>query len=470
MKKVILCVLYSILLTACQSSITIIPDSVSGNGLVVADVAGYGLDELTGADPVINGKTYIGGIRNGKLLLELSPGEYTLEHLNAVLDFVGGYRSYTTTYINYPVKRKFRVEAGKATNLGTLYYYNAPIQQYNYVLQNNRNATGFTLESTNQHFLLQNLDNSSSMRSYLRDNRPDLYKSLQGNKIRLEQGDYLRKDISTVQNAAASYSLSKKFIRKEKIGKYVGGAAGSIGLVGYSNGYPVITGVIKTDEVMDFSQCNGHFDRLICMLSRREYLSVFNNKVSRHKVPGNVEMNSAYITDRATILVDDYFNIYTKLHSGKKWYRYTKAKTQHAVPKDSYAPDAINAFRFSPELNGFYIYAYKQDASEFPVIFTDYRSFSMKKVDVPKSIENIIAINDTERGTYAGLTDTLMSNSELFFKPVNAQAWKRLEIPSESCKDIRFMDEAGLKMEVTCTAKKLKYMSLDGGNTWGYVR
>jgi hypothetical protein len=100
------------------------------------------------------------------------------------------------------------------------------------------------------------------------------------------------------------------------------------------------------------------------------------------------------------------------------------------------------------------------------VVHLDYNKFGLKSIDVPKEIENIIVVKDTAAGMYAGITDTIMSDSELYHLPKNSNQWVKRIIPSHGCKDVIFLDDSGQNIEVICSEVKIRYRTANGGITW----
>jgi hypothetical protein len=404
------------------------------------------------------------------MLVELPPGEHTLELFHDVpmitsLDGVVE-EDFSSQENKYPVKRKFRIESGTATNLGKLFYYDANPDSLKLLKKTNINTVGFSIRDE-YFYVLAYLDNSVTMKKFMKNNHSQLYDKLEGSKIHLERGNYLSlKDLTVVQNETANYALRQKLKRHQTFGSYVGGKVGSVGVIKYNNGTAKIEKVIETNNVMNFSQCSGDFDRLICMLDRRKFLTVYNDQVTTHEVPAKLEVNSAYITDTATILVDDYFNVYTKLHSDEKWHKNSKFKSQLAIEKNNNYHSGLNDFKFSSGKNGIYIYAYNQNLLDLPVLFNDYLTNSKSIVKFPEKIKNIIEIKDTNKGLYAATSRHAISSSELFYLSSFSESWVKHMIPASSCLDIVFQDTAGDNIEAVCENNQVGLISYNGGETW----
>ncbi len=467
MKKIVSIFCIVLFLQACQSK----PVLVSGNGILIAQVSSTGLDGLENSVPVINNKKYPGGLKGGYLIITLPPGEYTLNHFLYVPMIASSdgviVEDFETLDTVYPVDRKFRVEAGKATNLGKLFYYDTSSERYKAAMDKNMSTAGFYHGVDDVYYLLAYLDNGAAMRHYISENHAELYNFLTGNKMRLERGNYLSlKNLKNIQNDTATNALWLKLKRHETIGTYVGGKAGSVGVVDHSQNLLKIEKVIKTNNVMNFSDCNGDRSRLVCMLDRQHYITVYNNTVTKHKVPANIEVNSAFITDSLTVLVDDYFTLYTKLHDAKRWKKNSHYKTNNPVVKNSSTSISTNAFTFTSTKNGFYIFAYNQNSAEFPVLFNDNKTTKFSLLSFPEKIENIIAIKDTTKGLYAAISRRSLSNSEIFYLSDLSEDWVKYMIPASACLDIIFLDPAGDNIEALCEQQQIGLISYNGGETW----
>lgn len=446
-------------LQACQSK----PVLVSGNGILIAQVSSIGLAALENSTPVINGKKFKGSLNGGYLIVTLPPGEHTLNrfiHVATEDDF-------ETLDIEFPVNRTFRIEAGKATNIGKLFYYNTSPERYKSIMDKNMSIMGFYHSANDSYYLLAYLDNGAAMRHHISENHQELYNFLTGNKMRLERGNYLSvKDLTVIQNVTATNALRVKLKRNETIGTYVGGKAGSIGVIDYSQDLLKIKKVINNDNVMNFSHCNGDQTRLICMLDRQHFIIVEKNIVTKHKAPENIEVNSGFITDNLTILVDDYFNVYTKLHTAKSWKKRSLYKTTQPVVKSSVSSIGINSFNFSSAKNGFYLYAFNQNSTEYPVLFLDNKSNELSLINFPEKIENIIAIKDTTKGLYAAISRNSISSSEIFYLSNLSEDWVKRMIPANACSNIVFLDSAGDNIEAQCEQQQIGLISYNGGETW----
>jgi hypothetical protein len=203
------------LLSSCATPLVMIPDDIGDRGLLVAQVAAPNMPDVMRAVPDINNKEYQFGMRDGFIVIALEPGEYTLGYLSVLLGTgstttpIGG-TSYTRSMRNYPIKKRFKIEAGRFTNLGLL------------VLE----PGGKTGEAAKKFNLLL-LDNSDDMVTFLKESHPRLFASMKNRTPLLGEGPYLNKEqIQQLRQAVATDAARKKQASNEPL-HYVAGAAGN---------------------------------------------------------------------------------------------------------------------------------------------------------------------------------------------------------------------------------------------------
>jgi hypothetical protein len=151
--------------TAPLSGHVALPDKLGNTtGVVIAEAYG------TEGNFKIDGDTaaYLTPF-NRHLVMPLSPGEHMLDRLSYIKVVPQGV-SYATETITLPINRKFRVEAGKVTNLGLIL-----------VASDQKNK---------DRFFTFTLDNMSSARRYFRESYPALSATLKDDDFLLAPGRY----------------------------------------------------------------------------------------------------------------------------------------------------------------------------------------------------------------------------------------------------------------------------------------
>lgn len=456
----------TIALTGCATRTFPTPEVIGNQGLVVGQI--LTVDYMPGIEtPVINGKEYGTSVSRGYILLALNPGQYTLEK------FVGtGPSDRPNQYIiysyPYPMQRNFTIEAGKVTNLGLL-------------LIQSRN-TGADQANTNRYNIFL-ADNSREMTSFLKEVRPKLYDSLKQKNPVLAPGNYFNGE---QVNSLRSYIASKKIQStdwKRDYGNstYVTGPAGTLATLTRNTSGAITTyKVLETNSLADLSDCNSKMKVAACLISSTEYIMVKNDQVTRHALPPGLVANSLLaLNDNWLVMVDNSVNVYSSLDNGQTWRKFDKAAVPQPI-KAIFEYDSRDRFGFFMGKDGYYIFLkanYYLDASSPEhklMVYGDYRTATLRKLNLPKPISEISKLHETDLGIYLGSYGGFTS-SDIYFLPKGKENWETRELHQTGCHTpTAFPDNSGNRLQVLCwdslvSGKYTAWESNNGGLKWSEI-
>ncbi len=197
-----------------------LPDRLTDQGVVVAEVHGF-----TGEEININSRTRA-YLHNRHLVLPLSPGKYTLNSISSTTK-AGNY-IHTNSL---PLNREFEVKAGKVTNLGLV-------------------LIAFDPQNKSKFFAYA-LDNTPAAQRYLRASHPALAASLNAGDFVLAPGKYVPADKTPMVRklVANSKGMYWKVMEPGTSPTVVAGPAGLIGERVVKGGKVVDIKLFETDTL-----------------------------------------------------------------------------------------------------------------------------------------------------------------------------------------------------------------------------
>jgi len=455
--RVVLAAGLAALVSSCQTPIVMIPDDIGDRGLLVAQVSaprGQGFDM---AVPIIDNKDYQFGMRDGFIVIPLDPGEHTLSHLSisvgANITTTGPYGGTSIqAKRNYPIKRSFRIEPGRFTNLGLL------------VLE----PGGRTGEAAKK-FHLFTLDNSDDMATFLKESHPRLFASMKNRAPLVAEGPYLGKEeIQQLRQAVATDAARKKLAGNEPL-HYVGGPAGTLARIEKgANGRGQVK-VFDTGTLVDFSYCSSAAWGAACLKSSSEYVFVKGGSLSVRQVPTGIAANSVHVFgDKGVMLIDPSMNIYSSFDGGENWTNYAGVALAKPVEPTTTWPDPKNRFAMQPGRSGYYIYFRDLRAGATRMAYFDAAKREFTPMPLPGTVEDVSVVKETDEGVFIGPSHTMIANGKVHLLPRGAKTWTVREVPGTACTDMALPDTRGRRVEVLC-ASDLVLRSEDSGMTWARI-
>jgi hypothetical protein len=447
-KTLLLCAMFG-LAAGCARPLVMIPDDIGDQGLLIGKVSVPGVVEFTGLDPMIDGRMHVLGLRDGYIVIALSPGKYTLNALSRIAGSqtistaVGTY--YSETIQSYPLELPFTIEAGRATNIGLL------------VLRPSAKPNDI-----GKYVQIAALDNSEEMASFLRQAHPRLFASLKNPSPVLAPGRY-QEPVHRFRQRHAQELAGRK-PAGTAWAYYVGGAAGTLARVEKTASGSTVR-ILDTGTFADLSRCSTSASRLVCLKSTTEYLFVRDGVLSARRVPDGVMANSMHVFgDSGIALVDDAMQIYNSLDDGRTWAQYAGATRAKPVAR-GVAPEPLHSFGLHAGRSGYYLYSVGMKAADTKLVHFNYAKREFALMTLPESVEYIKVLQETEEGLFIGPSHTDFAKGKLHFLPRQGDRWTARDAPQAQCRDLAFPDQRGRRLQVLCGRDSV-WKSEDSGATW----
>jgi len=439
----------------CQAPLVIVPDDIGSRGLLVGelcDIGGGPVDFY--ADPIINQRKFIGGMRQKYLTVPLAPGSYTLERFH---ESAGG-NAIISFYAEYPINVNFTIESQQATSIGLLVMHPKPHRAPPGVVASGTGATPYRVVV---------LDNTDEMASLLHDLRPQLYQSLRPN----QPMSSLRPPadptaLARVRETIIATRFEQDIRQGREPSAYVTGCAGTIGrMTKNANGQASLR-ALPTNTLANLSACNAVGDRLACLISREKYISVIGDKVTHERLPAEMNANTLHAVSKdRLVLIDDSMNIYTSVNNGAQWTKYTGAAFAEPLGRD-YRGDPKNRFGMHAGASGFYIYGVDLNAEHSRLLRGDYRTGEFRNLNLPPKVDYLSTVRETRAGLFVAPSMTHLTKGKLQFLPTGSNVWQQRDAPTVSCYDLAFPDDSGANLQALCSGDNNVWSSADGGVTW----
>jgi hypothetical protein len=438
--RLLLVALIAIGINGCATSGLTIPENLGQSGLLVGDVSTKSVVYEAFTTPVINGKIYKGGLRDGRrLVVPLPPGEYTLESLFSSSG--GGMASPSvsvTSTQTLPLGRKFTIEAGRVTNAGLI------------VLLPKKDEP--------KKYTIYLADNTSEIAGYLQAEFPKLYGSLSDRNIKLAPGRYLPKEqLPALRSEIAANSFSRKLDYEKLTARFATGDAGTLARIerdqqGRAQRIQLVdTGTLERlwDE-----GCGVTDDRAACIVGSKLSVWTAQGRVDRLLPAGFGSSRGMYIfKNMGVVIVDDHLNFYTSLDNAVTWKKYLGVARDDSI-------ESTLAVHFSAGTSGFYA----RLPDKVILLFANYTNGDFRKLEIPKSVDFMAQVTEVTSGVIIGPELTFMQDARLAFGNFNNSSWEVRKIPAKSCMGLIADDPSGRRLRVQCSTKFLR--SEDAGRTW----
>lgn len=452
MQKILALLLLAAACAGCAWQPVIVPEDVGARGLLVGELCSTDNSFPRDGDPVITSKTllgspktYVGGLRDGYLTVPLSPGEY---QISSITQHDGGMQRF------FPVWLDFKIERQQATSIGMILVNPSHRPE---------SGPGAATAVNGTPFAVIPLDHADAMAKRLQDTHPQLYASLRtDNPVLLP---YKLADAAKLTQYRMSIAKTRleSDLRRGVPAEYVTGCAGTVARLG-SSGRSGLT-LLPTDTLVDLSYCSPAGDRLACLISRREYLSVIGGKVTHETLPEGITANSMQAaSSKRLVLVDDSMNVYTRADGDKEWTRYSDVAFASPLTLDGRG-DPKHRFTIHMGANSFYVFGRALDAAHTRLLQGDYQTGALRKVELPPKMSYLSTFRETRKGLFIGPSWTFFAKGSFHFLPNGASVWEQRRAPMSECWDIAFPDESGDQIQLRCRQDEV-WNSADGGVTW----
>jgi hypothetical protein len=441
----------------CSSPLVILPDNIGTSGLLVGQVSSSTWPEIRFSDPMISyeytepnkesgstaksytdkvTKYYIGGIRASTIIVPLAPGEYTLDGLKRIAggsSYSSPYGTYSSTnYVNYPLNINFKIERGRATNVGLI-----EIEHLS--------------DKADSSYSTFTLDNTFELSTYLNERHHELFNSLENKKF-LEGYD------TTISEG--DLSKLREFIAKQKYNNMqwqyehandsvITGNAGTLVQIDQGgNGKPYIRKMYNPYTVADLSDCGIRGSRAVCVISSETILSLHNGAINWYTLKGAAPINSVTPFGQSGILlVDDSRRLHISYDNGESWTKYEGVLREEPLKRDQYTPINMDSFGIHLGKDGYYVF---EKNSAGPLVFGDYYTNQHKIIDLPKSVDNIIQVEEKGDKLFLGPENTEILHDEIHFMSLLTNEWGIIEVPTNHCSKMVILDSEFNHIEVYC--------------------
>ncbi|MES9968976.1 MAG: hypothetical protein ABW092_03020 [Candidatus Thiodiazotropha sp.] len=462
-----------LLLTGCSAPLVLLPDDVGNDGLLVGQVSSITWPEISLSDPLISfdvgkldagdesvtksgspnvvKKKYIGGLRANTIVLPLAPGEYTLEGFQRL---VGG-ESFSTpagtysrnSYITYPVKKKFTIHSGRATNLGMIVI--DPFMQ-----KSKKKLEPFFL------------DNTYELTTFLEDRHSKIFNSLEskdfinGYKVSLsaEKLNRLRRYVTekTVSGKRWRYHHPNDVI--------VTGKNGTLArIVMGSEGSAQIKKLFDAYSVADYSNCGVSGSRAVCVVSPEIILLIDDDQIKWRTLPDAKPINTATaFGEKGILLIDDSRRLHISYDNGSTWTQYTGMQKKEPIERSKYEPIDVNSFGIYLGESGYYVFEKNSDG---PIVYADYSGGKHHSMNLPDTVENIMQVEEKGDRLFIGPSKTDIFDDKLHYMSLSSQQWKVIEVPTNLCSKMVILDEEANHIELFCGERDVQ-VTRNQGATW----
>ncbi|MCG7961566.1 MAG: hypothetical protein N0E54_02550 [Candidatus Thiodiazotropha taylori] len=401
--------------------------------------------------PNIVTRYHIGGVRANTLIVPLPPGDYTLEGLKRI---TGGtsygtpYGTYSSTsYLTYPLNIEFKIESGRATNLGMI-------------------ELEHIKERGERSFVTLIMDNSVELATYLEERHHEMFNSLENKEfIKGFEQTMTQEDLSRLR----AYIVNKKINSKQwrydhPYDSIVTGNAGTIARISRdSKGKLYIGKIYNPHSVADLSNCGVSGSRAVCIVSKETILLLNDDTIKWYTLPAAAPINSVSAFGRSGILlIDDSRRFHISYDNGENWTQYDGVVRQEPIERSGYKPIDMNSFGIYLGEEGYYVFEKNSDG---PLVYADYEQRQHKKIALPKSLNNITQVEERAGKLFIGPERTEILHDELHFMSLSSKQWTVREIPTNLCSKMAILDSEANHIQLYCGERDVQ-VTQDQGETW----
>ena len=421
------------------ANIVRIPDDLGPQGLLLAKLSSDHLGMFGMVQPHINDKLYKDSYQDGGyVVVVLAPGEYTFNSLTSLVQGDSSDHSGASS-AKYPIDKKFRIETGKVSNLGMLFF--------------------LTDAQDPEKYTLVQIDNTEEASRYLQTAYPKLHAALRDKTPQLVPGPYLEtSELTALRKEIAQRNSARMDAATLVDTEFLTGTIGTLALIQKSpQGAIHKMDMIETHTLEDVKrqQCAAAHGRLACVLGGR-LITVNGAERRAQPLPSPMAaVDRAHVFgSRGIVLTDRRLHIFSSLNNGGTWSRYDDAVLKEPL-------DTGTKVGFENGKKGFYIYSAGSDRT---VLYSPYTQIAYKKMELPAMVTSVGHLSEFDNGVAIGPEFTLPGNATLYMGSFDSPQWEERKIPASQCAKIQLEDRRGEKISVVCLAQT--YRSNDGGRTW----
>lgn len=436
--KSLFIIIVVLVLNGCLSSpglVNLKQEDLIGHGVLTGIFVSNGWVADTG-DVEIDGVKYKDAIKDGKILVKLPPGKYTLEKVSFHNYALMGYST---------INRDFEIKSGHVTNLGRsfAYYKKASDKQY-------------------RLFFIKNTEET---REWLKNNQAEIYPRIAKQELVYPEGNYISgNDLNNLRKMVAFSEIEKS---KDRSIKIVSGQLGTLGRV-VRNKSNQITDIwiIPTNTLNNIEFCSENRTRFACLIPDSSSLDLVSGlnygrtKVDREKAPINSKnVKVVLYGDNVITLIDETINLYTSKDNGRTFVQDSRFKLSKPL-------EHFNHLEIHKYDSGFYLTVFSHNSEDRRMLYAPNRKSSgLDSIPLPD--------NNNPRDLYEANNHLLMGpypgamSSEVYIKKLDSHVWSTVTIPSGSCYKLFVVNAQKDHLKVKCgTGKSTYYLSLDGGLNW----
>jgi len=412
-------------------------------GLVVGAIAGRAVASnyherlwFLKAAVKIGGTTYVGAVNDGYLALPLKAGEYELLAVETQK------HPSDKNMTSYPISVKFRVQAGRATNLGLIM---------------------LTRASGEGQFHRSFIDNTADVTAHLKRNQREMFDALdpQAPVVAASDAVYARPQaVEHLQREIARDAFTR--LDADTRAQYTFGELGTIAKAVRDSQQRIVGfEALPTGTYASMFSCAGQSDRYVCSSVEPAIYVVHGTKVDRIAPPSaSLHWWVDAFAPAGIVLVDENMSIFRSQDDGRNWTR----TSWFAVKEPLKSTTRIKAYNGK---SGFYLYSIdKIDPLAPAALYSNYSLDAYTKVPLPD-----LAVWDTlievEDALFVGPAFSDSKDRSLIyvrFRP--SDRWEERQLPDIDCQNLQHPADDSDDITVLCSRKR--YRSHDLGRTWSF--
>ena len=381
----------------------------------------------------INGTSYLGAVGDGNVLVPLKAGDYELQSVETQK------HPSDKNLTAYPLNIKFRIQAGRATNLGLI---------------------ALTRQPGEGKFARSIIDDTAELTAQLRRDRPDLFNALdpQSPVIGVAGTAYIKPDaVEKLRRDIARDAFTRTDNDPSVV--YTFGEVGTIAKTLRDSQQRVVGfEALPTGTTARMFSCTGQNDRFVCSSSEPALYLVHATKVEKVALPA---ASRTWWVDAfapaGIVLVDENMSIFRSRDDGRTWSK----SSWFAVKQPLASTTRIKAYNGK---SGFYLYSLdKIDPLAPTVLFSSYGHEGYSRIDLPDlSVwDSLIEVGDA---LAVGPVYSNAKDKSLFYlRPPASAQWEERQLPDVGCISLQRAGDGG-DMTVLCSRKR--YRSHDQGRSW----
>jgi hypothetical protein len=431
------------------ATVTVSPESLRDDqGLLVMKLVSDALDDPRGAQNAapfnnftLDHRLFTVTRRDAFVVVALAPGAHTLNSLGGY----GGYVDDRQMYRTYPIERRFEIQAGRITSLGTLV-----------LIPDSRDPE--------KKFLTVALRDSEDMDVYLRTTHPDLHRSLKDKNIHYAPGKYVDDAELDAIRRIIAVAKARRTNPRSRL-PYAYGPLGTLARFKTNNRNELTVEIMPTGTRTGVISCVSDGARVNCLSQDSALHEMTATTFRTIKLPFPTRIAFLHrFQGNGLLVVDGHQNIHASTDAGRSW----KSDNRYAKQTTS---AYLWQYKFTEGKQGFYLLSGVHAVGGWePLLFYGrYRPLGIEAVSLPPGYYDFAGVVETEAGVVLGPTrpDLFVFDKNVFhFRPNGSTEWRRHGGPPGSCVGLDTDQHRRVLYTYCQKGGEERYASHDQGMTW----